>query len=254
MKFCSKCGAQLEDDARFCAKCGNPTAPAAEQPTAQAEENTQQAPPPESGIPYGQPVQPDAGIPYGQPVQPAGSKVKDFFTGMATNKNRLIGFIVTCVLAVIVLILVINLASCVFGGGYETPIKKLCNGMEDGDAKEIMEAFPLDGVSDALGQWGLSMDSLLESLEDSLDVAKVDSVSYKIKDKDKVDSDDYRDHISSSFAMFVSTGDIDAMYELEVEMTVKINGEKDTQEVDAVVAKIDGDWKLVGGEMVDSMF
>ena len=52
MAFCEKCGAQLQEGAKFCMKCGTPV-----------EENFQQPNPSEQ--PYQQPVQPDP-----QPAQP----------------------------------------------------------------------------------------------------------------------------------------------------------------------------------------
>ncbi len=52
MAFCEKCGAQLQEGAKFCMKCGTPV-----------EENFQQ--PSQSEQPYQQPVQPDP-----QPAQP----------------------------------------------------------------------------------------------------------------------------------------------------------------------------------------
>jgi len=54
MKYCVKCGAQLDDDARFCTSCATPVPPVAPDPSQQ---------------PYGQPYQQPYGQPYQQPYQ-----------------------------------------------------------------------------------------------------------------------------------------------------------------------------------------
>jgi len=61
MAFCSSCGAQLEGDSHFCAKCGaDQTAKAGGVPAVQAA--APQAPPPQAAYPQ-HPVQPFAGTP-----------------------------------------------------------------------------------------------------------------------------------------------------------------------------------------------
>lgn len=73
--FCSNCGNQIPDGARFCQSCGNPVSAAgAPQPTG-APQPMQQAPPPTGAPrPMQQAVQPTgAPQPMQQPTQPAGS-------------------------------------------------------------------------------------------------------------------------------------------------------------------------------------
>lgn len=243
MKFCNKCGAQLEDNAKFCAKCGNQM----EEVQTPVEENPQSTVQPDNGAGY----IPGTNVPLGQPPKSFGTKIKEFFQSLATNKNRLIGFIVTCVLAIVAVWLIVSLVGCVFGGGYEKPIKNLCSGLEKGDADKIMDALPFDGIEEAMEKMGLSMDMFTDELEDGLDDLKMDSVDYKVKKKNKIDEDDYSENISSTFKMFIETDDIDGMYELDLELTVKMDGEKNTEDVNVVVAKIDGNWKIVGGEFLD---
>ena len=69
MTFCSSCGAQLEGDSHFCAKCGaDQTAKAGGAPAVQA--TAPQAPPPQAAFPQ-QPAQPYAGIPPQYPSPPS---------------------------------------------------------------------------------------------------------------------------------------------------------------------------------------
>jgi hypothetical protein len=238
MRFCGKCGAQVEDGVKFCAKCGNPM------PVEQ--ENGGQ---PNTGyVPTGY-------APDGTKQSAGAGSVGGFVSSLKSDKNRLIGFCVTVVLAIVAIILVVNLASCVFGGGYEAPIKKLCKAMEKGDVDELIDAFALDGLDDTLSLVGMSMSDITDEMEDDIDDIKCDSVSYKITDKEKVDKDDYASNIDSTFTFLgVSADDISGMYKLEVEFTAKKDGEKESESASVVVAKVNGDWKIVGGDMVDELF
>ena len=111
--FCTHCGCQLTDDARFCKQCGQPTRAAAEAVRAEAPTPAQPANP-QVQPSYEQPAQPDntanspaagaAPLVYTQapPAQPAPKKKMPFWALVA------IPAAVTCLLAAGITMLVLN--------------------------------------------------------------------------------------------------------------------------------------------------
>lgn len=123
MAFCTKCGAQMDEDAKFCAVCGKPVgdaepaAPAepevsAAEATAAPEESASTPPPaPEESVPEAPdvaetPAVPEAGTPGSPPpVVPAAAPAKGG-SGSSGGKKALIFSLVGVVVLALVVVLV----------------------------------------------------------------------------------------------------------------------------------------------------
>ena len=109
MPFCTKCGAQLPDNAHFCGSCGAQLAapaeqPAPEQPVRQAPAQPYPQPAPAYGNQYQQPRQPA----YGQYQQPRQQAYADYGWNeparekKPANRNLLIVFSILLALGIVV--------------------------------------------------------------------------------------------------------------------------------------------------------
>ncbi|MFT3950515.1 MAG: zinc ribbon domain-containing protein [Oscillospiraceae bacterium] len=225
-KFCTSCGAALSDDAGFCTSCGAKTAQAVAPQPAPVVTPT--------------PVPAGATVAQGTPLDSFKKKVKEIWTG--PNRNKIIGIAAIAVVAIIVLCILASL----LGGGYKKPIDNLFKGMEKGDEDKFFSAFPKEAedqfksYSSILGSSSSFLDSITDELEDKYgDDIKI---SYKVKDKDKMDKDDLDDLEDDYKDKYDEKVKITKGYELTLDVTIKGDDDKDTDDMDITVLKIDGDW------------
>ena len=116
MAFCTKCGHQLPDTARFCGKCG--TALVAE-PVAQAVASSPAAPPPSEGYP---PQPPPGG--YAYPPRPS------YASRLSTSLwVVLIGAGMSALFTIIYWIKTASQVSAMMGGDSSTPMPMLIGGI-----------------------------------------------------------------------------------------------------------------------------
>jgi len=214
--FCTSCGAQVPDGAYACPGCG----------AIQAQNAT--------------PVNPTPTNTY---VAPAPTPAQYNPSAPAQKSTSgIIGMVAVGIIAIIVIALIAS----IFGGGYKKPIKNLFEGIEKSDWKKFSSAFPeerfkkMEKASDGDDY----IEGITEMLED--DYGKNIKISFKIKDKEKLDKDDIED----------LEDDYEDTYEekikikkLEVESTVKGKDDKDTDTADMVVGKIGLKWYILEGGM-----
>lgn len=226
--FCGKCGAKNDDSAVFCAECGNrfqaaaPVAPAA-------------------------PAAPTAPAAYAAPAAPAaatGSKPGFKFD------NRMIGIIAVVGVAALALII-----TCffIFGGrSYKATVKDYFKAMETADAKLMMELLPDDMIKSIMKDEDMTKKEMTEELQDMLDYmfrgADKIKITYEITDTEEVDKDDLKD-LKEEYKDEYDIKVKDAMI-VEVEVTVKVDGEKTTEDVDLYLIKVGGSWYLASFESV----
>lgn len=213
-KFCTSCGSQLADEANNCTNCGAPVrqpAPAQEIPVINQQANPQ-------------PTTAAAPAPQGNP-----------------NTSKYIGMGAVAVLAIIIIALIANL----FSGSYKEPIKDFFKGLEKQDADRIIDAMPEDIFDSSIG---FLYDDAEEYIENVL-FAFIDDdikISYDIKDKEKLDDDDIEELEDNLKESTGSKATIKKAYEVELEVTMKLNGEKDETKMTLTVANIKGQgWKLI---------
>lgn len=230
-KFCTKCGASLADNSAFCTSCG------------QVLEVTQ-----------------------AQPETPAGGKSiidninMDNIKNLKNNPkfNTYVGMGIVGILALIVLIIFISLVS---GGGYKKPLDNYFKGVEKGQGKYIQKAFSKDLLKlmeEGFDDEDVDMDDYFDDIADTFndlleeDYGKIKSISYKITDKKKLSDkklkaikDDLKDTYDTS-KIKVTKG-----YKLEIDVKVKGKDDKDTEDIELTVAKVNGDWTLISPSKIN---
>lgn len=214
--FCGKCGAKNDDSAVFCAECGNRFQAAA--PVA--------------------PADPAA------PAAATGSK-----PGFKLD-NRMIGIIAVVGVAVLALII-----TCffIFGGrSYKAVVKDTFKAIETADAKLMMELLPDEMIKSIMKDEDMTKKEMTEQLQDMLDYmfrgADKIKITYEITDTEEVDKDDLKD-LKEEYKDEYDIKVKDAMI-VEVEVTVKVDGEKTTEDMDLYLIKVGGSWYLASFESV----
>lgn len=151
-------------------------------------------------------------------------------------------------IAVIVAIVVIILIALklIFGtAAYEKPLKNFFEGIEDKDGDKIEEAFPefYGDKMTKLYDFDDVADELYDRLEDEF--GKNIKISYKIKDKEKIDKDDLEDIEEEIKDDYDEKVKVSKGYELELKLKVKGKKDKDEHTSELEVYKIDGDWYIM---------
>ena len=210
--ICPKCGVQNEDDAVFCAGCGEKLENAADAST----ENTQDAVSADGETNAAE----ESGEVKEETVQEESSQIQsgDYSASyasaeapaMADEKKGNAGKYIPAAVGVVILLVVILAAKALFGGSYKDPIKSLCKNLNkqetnlDKYADVVLPKFAMDAYKDAMKVAKNSdggddfMDEIEESLEDVYDGFEDDygdgwKVSYEISKKTKLDKDELED-------------------------------------------------------------
>lgn len=157
-------------------------------------------------------------------------------------------------MAAIAVVAIIVLVSLLGGRGYKKTVNKFMDAFLEADAETMLELIPkksLDAIMDEFGYDADELDDLIDDVEDMLELqmgfmglfAEDDlDISYRIEDatslpKDNVESrfGDYKD----DFGVKVS-----AAKEVEVELTIKMGKDKETEPLDMTVVKVGGSWYI----------
>lgn len=260
-RFCTSCGAALEDDASFCTSCG------AAQETAPAE--APQAESVQSGMDMSNVTQA-----AGAAAKNAAEKVKNTFDGVnfdsvknsmsmeniknvgkTKDKNVIIGI---CAIVLVVIIIAAFVISSI-GAPYTKPVESMFKAFEKLDGKALVDAFPdyqieyFEDNLDAYEEWfGTSYDSVSEYIEEELlediadeledDYGKNYKFSYKVTKKKELKKkalNELEDDVKKNYDEKV---DVTKGYELKLKVTIKGKDDKDTENMKINVYKIDGKW------------
>ena len=225
-RICSKCGAEIQDDALFCGKCGNQVEEqaAAVQTTSDSSETSKS--------------------------KTLNDKLNDFIARIK-NKDKKSIAVVSGIAAVLILILVLSICFSV----RSTPEKALKLYMDvilHGEYNKIEKLAP-----DAY--WEAMEDSF--SLKDAKEQAKTIyksasrayedeygdniKITYKIKEKDDVKKstfDDMKDFIKSTYD--IPKKNITDACSIEIELFIKGSEDEDSNETELYAVKIDGTWYI----------
>lgn len=184
-KFCTTCGAQLDDSATFCTSCG-----AAQQEQPKQAENTAAAG--EAGKNSFSGIMDKVNV----------DAVKDSLSmenikGLKTNPNKgtLIALGCIAVVAILIIVLICNL---LFGGAYKKPITNMLKGMEKADGSLIVKALPKCEVDYYEEEYIDKSDKY-----DNVEVTK----GYKVKVEMKIKGDDDEDENKTTFTVAKVDGD-----------------------------------------------
>lgn len=231
-KFCTNCGASMNDNAVFCTSCGakNDVAPTA------------------SNIPS----QPAPAAEGATPIDQLKSKTAQAISGFKNSpqRNTYIGIGVVAVAAIVLIVLLFVL----LGGGYKGALNDYFDAICDKDGEAYLEATTPEDIikyldkeedydrddqeSDAKDTVKRKYSGLKEEFGNDI------KISYKVTDKDKVDKDDIddlNDLLEDEYDDLKIK--VKAAYELELELKIKGDDDKEDEiEADAYVCKINGDW------------
>lgn len=278
-KFCSQCGAQINDDAAFCNSCGakvnnaekteveNEAVEAVEtaevKTAAEAENDNEAVAVPDEDTPESNEntaIQETAAkdqseensTPLDKGIAFAKDKVGDKYEAFKTSPNRdkYIGFAAIGIVAIVVIAVVLSL---VLGGGYKGAVKDYVKFCEGGDFDDYIDATP-DIIYEAQveGYCDGDEDKLEELMDDSLSslFEDVKSIDYDILDAEKFDSDQLdglEDDLQDEYEEYVDDEiKVSKAYEVKVKITTKIKGEDAKKEKTYfIVAKVNGDWGVI---------
>ncbi len=167
-----------------------------------------------------------------------------------TKKSSMAPLIAAAAVVVVILLLILK---ALFGGSYKEPIDNMCKAMETGKGKYLYKCMPEFLFEEQFEDMKKSeiIDELDEEAEDALDSMEDKygddvKVSYKIKDKEKIDKDDLEDLEETLEDVYDSKIKIRKGYEVEVKLKIKGDDDSDSETATVKVYKINGDWCFIG--------
>ncbi len=217
--FCGKCGAQNEDGASFCKECGAP-------------------------------LTADAPTPAQTPADQSGQNVTVGGTKLPVNRNQLIGIVaIAAVVIVAIIILIVNLVG---GGGSQGVAEKYVNAMYKGDGKTVVNLMPKEFIEEMCDKNDMDKGEMIEDMNDTLELMidalddeydnwSVSAKATKAKDLSDKKVKELEDRYDNSLDVDL---DIQAAQEVTLEITVKADGEKETEKVKLTVIKVGGKWYM----------
>lgn len=249
-KFCTSCGAQLDDNATFCTSCG-----------AQLGAAPSAAPQPRQA----------------QPTQPAGAAVKDAFgkakeavnvdaikdslsmeniKNLKSNPNKTTIIALGCI-ALVAIIVIIILVNLIFAHPYKGMLNDYLDGISEGQGDLLKNAAPkcqIEYLEDEDKDVDDYFDDEAEMAQKVLELAYGENVkiSYTIKDEKKLSDKKLSDAKKTLKARYeVKSPDVSKGY--KVTAKVKIKGDDDESEDTTTfeVYKVDGDWCMIDDNIID---
>lgn len=228
-KFCTSCGASLDDNATFCTSCGAKLAAAPQQTAAPVYQSSTEA--------------------TASDKTPLDSLKEKFNLEAIKNNPNKNAFIAIGAIAIAVILILVLLLS-IFGDSYKKPIKNYFKAVTSGDVDKYVKALPEFITKDSNfkeSTWEKKLENKLDKLEKEFgDDVKI---SYSIKDKEKLSKSDLKEAKAMyilGFSKCKSKTKFSKGYLLELELKIKGDDDEiDDVEAEACVMKIDGDWCLM---------
>ncbi len=224
-KICINCGVENEESSAFCAKCGSSLQANAPEPAPETNEAA--------------PEVATEGTPESTPEKPK-SKFDEILDKLKIKKRdvMLLGGV-----AIAAVILIIAL-SIIFPGP-KAVVRKCLNGIENGNAKAIVNCMP----SYLWDNDREEKEDAIDSMQDMLDELDIESLKYEIKRVKKYDKDDVEDwrddnDILEEWYDELDVEDITAIREVKVKVTAKVDGERNSDTIEVILIKYKGQWKI----------
>lgn len=224
-KFCKNCGAELNDDAAFCGRCGTQAESCTSCSCCDACQ-TSPAPADTNGF---------------------AGKINQFIDQLKKKDKKALGILAGIAAA---LILIFVLVLCLSGGGPENALDTYFDVMYRGKISKVEKIAP--------EKYWKSLDEDMDEIEDNMktlykmrirgledEYGDNIKISYKITDKDEVTKNtlnEMKDNIKSKYDIPKKT--VTDACELEIELTIKGDEDKETREGSFFVVKVDGDWYI----------
>lgn len=129
---------------------------------------------------------------------------------------------------------------------YKRPLKLVVKSLEKGDGEKLLSAIHPKMVSALIEEEGISRKELVSQYESTIGITGIVggiSVDYDITDVENWSKDDVK-NLEETYASAGYDIDIDAAKTLEVEMTAKVAGMEESNEMPLTVFKADGKWYM----------
>lgn len=243
-KFCTNCGNQLDENAKFCANCGTAIAGNTPEPAPAVEDVAEVASDEVTVVAEDvQNVEQTQAEPT--PATATGSafmaKVDAFLAKIKLDRVKAL-----IISGAVVGVIVIAIALSVIFPSPKTVVKRFMNGVEDMNAKAIINTMPSfiwDNDKD-------EKEDAIESLEKTLDYLEVEDLEYTIKKVKSLDDDDIEEYEDSFKALEkyfdeFNADDVKAMKEVKVKVSAEIDGEDASETMTFVLIKYKGQWKIL---------
>lgn len=243
--FCTKCGAQNADDAKFCTSCGA-TVEAAAPVTAPAAAPAPDAAPVEAKEASKIDVNAVKNQ-LGETLKP----VTAFFKRLWANKPLCFG-IIGGVAVILVVCIVFGILDAT---GYKSSLNNFVD-MMNGDTSKVEKVMPKEYWVYMDEEKDKDLDDIIDDFEDNLkdmqkemkrEYGKNIKYSYTIEEATKVDKDDVEE-IAAALAedyTFIDEDDVTEAYEVEIELTIKGSKDDDSDDMEVVCVKIGSGWYLL---------
>ena len=254
-KFCTTCGATLDDSATFCTNCGTPQQPSAAPAGGAVAGGSTPA------------ANAAAGVKNAFANVKENIKPKEIIDSMTLdniknitknpNKNTIIGLSVCGGVFIILLVIILVL---IFGSPYKKALNKYFDAMEDCNGKKYISATMCDFMKDAAEDDLDDYDSLEESYDDYLEEIRDANeeeygenikISYKVNEKEELDEDDIESYTSK---LENYTDDKETEIKLtegyKIKTTFKVKGSEvdsgnDEEKATYIVGKVNGKWVIL---------
>ena len=212
-KFCSNCGAGMEDGDLVCGQCGTPA----------------------------------------KGVNPADSQIKPYGKNLQTlsnslNNRKLVGVVVAAVVAIIILVNVVGFITKSLG--YDPVIAKMVKAIKDDDVSKLVSISSQIGQS-IYGEDEYEtmlesfLDSKLDYYEDKVD-GSIKNITYEVKNKSELTGrkvEKIKDTLSDMYD--VDADGISKVVKVDLKLTIKGSKEKTKDKWDdLVLLKENGKWKI----------
>lgn len=266
-KFCGNCGTMMEDEATVCGMCGTPFANSAE------NSNSEEADKKFCGN-CGATMNSDAvvcgvcGTPFGGGTlaseNDTDNRTNDIASPLTPQQEKIkkgIMFGAIGVGGLIVLIIVINILSAIFTGGYKKAVKYAVDGFNDRNFDKYLSGISKIAVQSTLDdndeedladKWKDTVDDVVDSWEDGYEekIGKNPELTYEIKDVE-----DLSNYKKNALIKYIEKQykdyDEDNITDIKVvSVKLRIEGSKDDRILSAgklYVIKADGEWGIYTG-------
>ncbi len=223
MKFCTQCGAQVEDANKFCTACGAAMPEAAVAPDAYAAQAPVYAP------------------------QPAAAP--SFFK---TTLGKIVMIGVPVIIVAVVLFLLLGGGGGVSHSSAKAVVESSMDAMTDLDFATVLESMPEEmskEIRDSMG--GVDLKAVNDMMKSVLKSQFGDNfkIDYKILSVKDMTDEEMQEYIEYDLDDYDFAKDIDAMALATIELNMTAGDDTDSQEQELHVARVDGKWYVVDSAM-----
>ena len=167
---------------------------------------------------------------------------------VSPNRDKYIGF---AAIGIVLIVVIAVLISIIFGGGYKSTANSYLKLLTEGGYDNLKDCTP-DIIYDAVVENKYDGDE--DEMEEDFDEPLIDEltsfvdIDYEILDSEKFDSDQLdglEDSLRDEYGEYVDEKiKVSKAYEVKAKISAERNGDKETERIYFIVAKVNGDWGI----------